>query len=70
MPDKHPTELIQELDKDIHDLELFIEGLHTQILVKKMKLEQLKERKKTTLNYLNKHRPKYRLAFLIKRLIV
>lgn len=55
MPDKHPTELIQELDKDIHDLESFIEGLHTQILVKKMKLEQLKERKKTTLNYLNEN---------------
>ena len=55
MQDKHPTEIIQELDKDIHDLESFIEGLHTQMLVKKMKLEKLKLRKQSLLNYLNEN---------------
>lgn len=53
--DKHPTEILQELDKDIHDLESFIEGLHTQMLVKKMKLEKLKLRKQSLLNYLNEN---------------
>ena len=55
MQDKHPTEIIQELDFEIHNLESFIEGLHTQILVKKMKLEKLKLRKQSLLNYLNEN---------------
>ena len=55
MPDKHPTELLQESDKEIHDLELFIEDLHTQILLKKMKLEKLKFKKQSLLNYLNEN---------------
>ena len=53
--DKTPTEIIQELDFDIYNLENFIEGLHSQILVKKLKLEQLKNRKKSLLNYLNEN---------------
>jgi len=53
--DKTPTEIIQELDFDIYNLENFIEGLHSQILVKKLKLEQLKNRKKSILNYLNEN---------------
>ncbi len=53
--DKHPTEIIQELDKEIHDLELFIEGLHSEILIKKMKLEKAKFKKQSILNYLNEN---------------
>ena len=51
--DKHPTEIIQELDYEIDNLESFIEGLHIQIKVKELKLEKLKDRKKSLLNYLN-----------------
>jgi len=53
--DKHPTEIIQDLDFEIDNLQNFIEGLHSQILVKKLKLEQLKNRKKSILNYLNEN---------------
>jgi hypothetical protein len=53
--DKHPTEIIQELDFEIHELESFIEGLHSQILVKKLKLDKLKFRKQSLLNYLNEN---------------
>ncbi len=53
--DKTPSEIIQELDFDIYNLENFIENLHSQILVKKLKLEQLKNRKKSILNYLNEN---------------
>jgi hypothetical protein len=53
--DKHPTEIIQELDYEIHELENFIEGLHSEILVKKMKLEKAKFKKQSLLNYLNEN---------------
>ena len=55
MPDKHPTEIIQELDKEIDNLENFIEGLHSEILIKKMKLEKAKFKKQSILNYLNEN---------------
>jgi len=51
--DKHPTEIIQELDFEIHNLESFIEGLEIQLTVKCAKLSLLKDRKKSLLNYLN-----------------
>jgi len=53
--DKHPTEIIQELDFEIHELEKFIEGLHSEILVKKLKLEKAKFKKQSILNYLNEN---------------
>ena len=53
MPDKHPTEIIQNLDFEIHNLESFIESLDIQLTVKRSKLELLKERKQSLLNYLN-----------------
>ena len=53
--DKHPTEIIQELDYKIHELEKFIEGLHSEILVKKMMLEKAKFKKQSILNYLNEN---------------
>jgi hypothetical protein len=53
MKDKHPTEIIQELDFDIHNLESFIESLDIQLTVKRSKLSLLKERKQSLLNYLN-----------------
>ena len=53
MQDKHPTEIIKELDYEIHNLKSFIEGLHIQIKVKELKLEKLKLRKQSLLNYLN-----------------
>jgi hypothetical protein len=53
--DKHPTEIIQELDYEIHELEKFIESLHSEILVKKLKLEKAKFKKQSLLNYLNEN---------------
>ena len=51
--DKHPTEIIQNLDFEIHNLESFIESLDIQLTVKRAKLNLLKERKQSLLNYLN-----------------
>jgi len=53
--DKHPTEIIQDLDYEIHELEKFIESLHSEILAKKMKLEKAKFKKQSILNYLNEN---------------
>ena len=53
--DKHPTEIIQELDYEIDNLQNFIEGLHSEILVKKMMLEKAKFKKQSILNYLNEN---------------
>jgi hypothetical protein len=53
--DKHPTEIIQDLDFEIDNLQNFIEALHSQILVKKMMLEKAKFKKQSILNYLNEN---------------
>ena len=53
--DKHPTEIIKELDFDIHNLESFIESLDIQLTIKRSKLSLLKERKQSLLNYLNEN---------------
>jgi hypothetical protein len=53
--DKHPTEIIKELDFEIHNLESFIESLDIQLTIKRSKLSLLKERKQSLLNYLNEN---------------
>lgn len=55
MQDKHPTEIIQNLDFEIHNLESFIESLDIQLTIKRSKLSLLKERKQSLLNYLNEN---------------
>jgi len=44
---------IKQLDADIEDLTFTIEQLQNQLTIKESKLNQLKERKKSLLNYLN-----------------
>jgi Asp-tRNA(Asn)/Glu-tRNA(Gln) amidotransferase B subunit len=51
--DKHPTEIIQELDFDIYNLDNLIMQQANILEINKSKLENLKERKKSLLNYLN-----------------
>jgi hypothetical protein len=51
--DKHPTEIIQELDFEIHNLDNLIMQQANILEINKSKLENLKERKKSLLNYLN-----------------
>jgi len=51
--DKHPTEIIQELDKHIFVLENLIPQLIKILDLKKSKLEDLKHQKQSLLNYLN-----------------
>ena len=51
--DKHPTEIIQELDYEIHNLDNLIMQQANILEINKSKLENLKERKKSLLNYLN-----------------
>jgi hypothetical protein len=51
--DKHPTEIIQELDFEIHNLDNLIMQQSNILEINKSKLENLKERKKSLLNYLN-----------------
>ena len=51
--DKHPTEIIQELDFAIHNLDNLIMQQANILEINKSKLENLKERKKSLLNYLN-----------------
>jgi len=51
--DKHPTEIIQELDYEIDNLDNLIMQQANILEINKSKLEQLKERKKSLLNYLN-----------------
>ena len=53
MQDKHPTELLQELDYDIHLLENVIAKEVNTLEINKSKLENLKLRKQSLLNYLN-----------------
>lgn len=51
--DKHPTEIIQNLDFEIHNLDNLIMQQANILEINKSKLENLKERKKSLLNYLN-----------------
>jgi enoyl reductase-like protein len=55
MPDKHPTEIIQELDKDIHEIENLVCQQFKILELNKFKLEKLKLRKQSLLNYLNEN---------------
>jgi len=51
--DKHPTEIIQELDYEIHNLDNLIMQQSNILEINKSKLENLKHQKKSLLNYLN-----------------
>lgn len=51
--DKHPTEIIQELDYEIHELENLTMQQFKILELNKFKLEKLKLRKQSLLNYLN-----------------
>ena len=53
MQDKHPTEIIQNLDFDIYCLENVIIEQINALEINKSKLENLKLRKQSLLNYLN-----------------
>ena len=51
--DKHATEIIQELDYEIHNLDNLIMQQANILEINKSKLEQLKHQKNQLLNYLN-----------------
>jgi Asp-tRNA(Asn)/Glu-tRNA(Gln) amidotransferase B subunit len=51
--DKHPTEIIQELDFEIHNLDNLIMQQSNILEINKSKFENLKHQKKSLLNYLN-----------------
>jgi hypothetical protein len=51
--DKHPTEIIQNLDFEIHNLDNLIMQQSNILEINKSKLEKLKLRKQSLLNYLN-----------------
>lgn len=51
--DKHPTEIIKELDFEIHNLDNLIMQQSNILEINKSKLENLKHQKKSLLNYLN-----------------
>jgi len=53
--DKHPTEIIQELDYEIHEIENLVCQQFKILELNKFKLEKLKLRKKSILNYLNEN---------------
>jgi hypothetical protein len=53
--DKHPTEIIQELDFEIHELENLTMQQFKILELNKFKLEKLKLRKQSILNYLNEN---------------
>jgi hypothetical protein len=53
--DKHPTEIIQELDFEIHELENLTMQQFKILELNKFKLEKLKLRKQSLLNYLNEN---------------
>jgi hypothetical protein len=53
--DKHPTEIIQELDYEIHNLDNLIMQQANILEINKSKLENLKHQKKQLLNYLNEN---------------
>jgi hypothetical protein len=51
--DKHPTEIIQNLDFEIHNLDNLVCQQFKILELNKSKLEKLKLRKQSLLNYLN-----------------
>ncbi len=53
--DKHPTEIIQELDFEIHNLDNLIMQQANILEINKSKLDKLKLRKQSILNYLNEN---------------
>lgn len=53
MPQSEDKIELNRLTSEIVHLESFIEALDIQLTVKRSKLEQLKERKQSILNYLN-----------------
>jgi hypothetical protein len=53
--DKHPTEIIQELDKDIHEIENLVIQQFKILEINKSKLEKAKFKKQSILNYLNEN---------------
>ena len=53
--DKHPTEIIQNLDFEIHNLDNLIMQQANILEINKSKLEKLKLRKQSLLNYLNEN---------------
>jgi hypothetical protein len=53
--DKHPTEIIQNLDFEIHNLDNLIMQQANILEINKSKLENLKHQKKSLLNYLNEN---------------
>jgi hypothetical protein len=55
MQDKHPTELIQNLDFEIQNLDNLIMQQANILEINKSKLENLKHQKKSLLNYLNEN---------------
>lgn len=55
MPQSEDKIILDRLTSEIVHLESFIEALDIQLTVKLSKLEQLKERKKSLLNYLNEN---------------
>ena len=55
MQDKHPTEIIQNLDFEIHNLDNLIMQQANILEINKSKLEKLKLRKQLLLNYLNEN---------------
>lgn len=55
MQDKHPTEIIQNIDFEIHNLDNLIMQQSNILEINKSKLENLKHQKKSLLNYLNEN---------------
>ena len=53
MPQSEDKKILDRLTSEIVHLESFIEALDIQLTVKRSKLELLKERKQSLLNYLN-----------------
>jgi len=53
--DKHPTEIIQELDFEIRNLDNLIMQQANILEINKSKLDKLKLRKQSILNYLNEN---------------
>lgn len=53
MPQSEDKKILDRLNSEIVHLESFIEALDIQLTVKRSKLNLLKERKQSLLNYLN-----------------
>lgn len=55
MQDKHPTEIIQELDFEIRNLDNLIIQQAAILEINKSKVQRLKYQKQSLLNYLNEN---------------